>query len=131
MKCLMFAAVLFAGFSVQARTVAWWHLDELEDGAIAKGGEPLFLNSIDPAKHAGLPRAAPEVNGEWQLDSEYEPVGTAAFHKSFGGPMGFARDGDFAWIGGPDRPGMHAPFTSWLTRKRIVWKPFDAVKTRN
>ena len=51
-------------------------------------------------------------------------------YKSFGGPMGFARDGDFAWIGGPDRPGMHAPFTSWLTRRRIVWKPFDAVKTR-
>jgi len=49
-------------------------------------------------------------------------------YKNFGGPMGFSRDGDFAWIGGPDRPGMRAPFTSWLTRKRIIWKPFDAPK---
>ena len=46
-------------------------------------------------------------------------------YRSFGGQLGFSRDGDFAWIGGPDRPGMRAPFVSCLTRKRIVWKSLD------
>lgn len=42
-------------------------------------------------------------------------------YKSFGGQMGFARDGDTAWIGASARKGKMGPWKSSLVRKPIVW----------
>ena len=79
MKWLAFVGAGLMAVSAHAKTVAWWHLDELEEGVKAKGGSPLFLNSVDPTKHAGMPRATPKINGNYQLDSAYEPMGVVAF----------------------------------------------------
>lgn len=46
-------------------------------------------------------------------------------YQSFGGQMGFAREGDSAWIGQSQRVREKGPWTSWLIRKPIVWQPLD------
>lgn len=42
--------------------------------------------------------------------------------KSFGGQMGFVRDGDAAWIGGSQRDGDSKTWSSWLERRCVDFK---------
>ena len=46
-------------------------------------------------------------------------------YRSFGGQLGFSRDGDFAWTGYTKRSEENRQFVSGLVRKPLVWKPLE------
>ncbi len=79
MKHILMTVVCAAVLAANADTVAWWHLDELANGVKATNGTAPFLNSVNTNKHAGLARATPLVNGDWQVSSDYMPEGVTAF----------------------------------------------------
>ena len=79
MKFSLITVACAAVLAANADTVAWWHLDELDDGVKATTGTAPFLNSVDPSKHAGLARATPLLNGDWRVSSDYMPEGVTAF----------------------------------------------------
>lgn len=46
-------------------------------------------------------------------------------YRSFGGEMGFAIDGDSAWIGRSSSKDKKGPWKSGLVRKPLVWTPYE------
>ncbi len=79
MKRILMMAACATAIAANADTVAWWHFDELADGAKATQGTAPFLNSVDTSKHAGLARATPLEDGDWRVMSSYMPEGVTAF----------------------------------------------------
>lgn len=79
MKRILMTVACAAVLAANADTVAWWHLDELDDGVKATTGTAPFLNSVDSSKHAGMARATPLENGDWKVNSGYMPEGVTAF----------------------------------------------------
>ena len=66
---LVLAAVV-ACASVNAKTIAWYHLNESPAGTVTDG-QSTFLNAVDPAKHVGVFRTwAPAPTSAWA----YPPV---------------------------------------------------------
>ena len=43
-------ASVLACFCIEAKTVAWWHLNDLPNGVVAANGESVAVNACDSSK---------------------------------------------------------------------------------
>ena len=78
-KVLFSVASVLACFCIEAKTVAWWHLNDLPNGVVAANGESVAVNACDSSK---LSLKAGVLNKDNNLSNaldEYLPIYTNAF----------------------------------------------------